>query len=351
MRRIPVVLFVASLMGCGSETNLGADVVPVPSGNALALQNPTKTDVIVQAQPPVVDVEWVIDNSCSMSCIVSCHSGSITDNITGNFSIFMEHFKESGVDYHIGVITTDLDNPNEDGKLQSGLGHKWIDSSVVNDVVAFSAMATQGTAGSGSEKGLGASYKSIEEYGDTFNEGFFRENSSLHTIVLANEPDQTPATVIAVDEYIDWYDLLRTPDKRTFNSIVCVNGQTEACPQQNGRDYVAITNAIGGIKWDIEDERWGRLLDSLGAQSAGLSSEYYLTEVPVSGTLVVGVEDGDTGNYVEFNPVPFDSEEVGYLYSQTRNSVLFVNYLPAARSVITLTYELASSQFEAADDG
>ena len=355
MRRNLVVLLTSLLSApllasCGSEGGIGDELnIPDPSDKPLEPANPIHLDRIVQAQPPVVDVEWVIDNSCSMSCIVSCHNGTIVDNITENFPVFMQHFKGSGVDYHIGVVTMDLDNPLDDGKLESGLGELWIDSSVSNDVLAFSAMATQGTSGSGTEKGIGASYKSYEVHGDAFNDGFFRDGSSLHTIVMSNELDQTPASLITVEEYVNWYTTLRTPDKVTFNSIVCVRGQTDACPQQNGRDYVAITRAIGGIAWDIQDENWITLLNSLGAQSAGLKVEYFLTQVPVPGTLVVGVTEGDTQNYLEFEEVPFDGEEIGYVYSETRNSVTFVAYMPPAGSSVDLRYELASSQFEGAD--
>ena len=341
-----VIMLALPLVGC-SETGITGEGFPeAPSQNPVPLENPIQTDTIMQVSPPVVDVAWVIDNSCSMSCIVSCHSGTITDNVTKNFPVFMSHFDESGIDYHIGVITTDLDHPGHDGKLQSGLGHLWIDPTVNNDVLAFTAMATQGTSGAGTEQGLGSVYKSHEVHGDTHNTGFYRDGSSLHTIVLSNELDQTPATLIAVDEFVDWYGTIRTPDRRTFNSLVCVNGRSEACPEQSGRDYVRVTEMIGGISWDIENEDWTSLLDSLGAQAAGLTSEYFLTQVPVLDTLVVGVKDGETGNYQEFEPTEFGAGTTtpGYVYTLERNSILFLNYQPTAGSTIELIYEPASSQ-------
>ncbi len=328
-----------ALAGCSSESGLYDSLPPVPDGQASELRNVSHTDVIVQASPPVVDVLWLIDNSCSMSCIVSCHSGTITDNVTENFPLFMQHFKGSGIDYHIGVITTDMDNPQDQGRLEEGLGHRWIDRSVRNDVPAFTAMATQGTSGSGTEKGISAVFNSYEEHGDQYNAGFWRDGSTIHTIVLANEPDRSS---MPIDEFTNWYSELRTPDRRTFNSIVCTEGRTSACPEQNGNDYMAVSRQVGGIVWNIEDERWGVLLNSLGAQSAGLSSEYYLTQIPVEGTVEVEVDDTATGNRLEFEEVEEESKEVGFVYSRSRNSILFVNYLPEAASTVRITYDLAS---------
>ena len=346
-------VFLVFAIGCGSETNIGADILPVPSEQPLELDNQVLTDTIFQVQPPVVDVAWVVDNSCSMSCVVSCHTTSTVDNITENFPLFMQHFKDSGVDYHIGVVTADMDNPGDAGRLQRGLGTDlWIDPTTQNDIISFTNMATQGTSGSGTEKGLAAFFNAHEEHGDTHNAGFFRDNSRLETIVLSNEDDNSG---ISVNEFINWYGALRSPDKVKFNSIVCMrfegadengNSPCEERLVEVGHDYMEVSRQVGGLIWHIMDERWGRLLDSLGAQAAGLTSEYYLTNVPVESTLVVGVTDGNTDVYTEYPRVEIDSEEVGYFYSPIRNSVLFVNYLPSPLSRIELTYTPRSSNFQ-----
>ncbi len=81
--------------------------------------------MIGQTVPPKVDVMWIIDNSCSMSCIVGCH-GAVSDKVTENFPLFMDYFLGSGLDYHIGVVTADLDNPADNGRLEYGFGEKYI---------------------------------------------------------------------------------------------------------------------------------------------------------------------------------------------------------------------------------
>lgn len=346
-----LLLIAVTAVGCGGEPQIIAGLPPQEAGEPLGVENVVQTDVIAQAQPPLIDVMWLIDNSCSMSCIVGCHggsaTGSVTDEIVANFPAFIQHFQNSGVDYHIGVVTTDLDNPAETGKLQKGLGNLWIDNTTTNPLLAFDAMAVKGTGtdGSGNEKGLGAAYTAVDIEGNQYNDGFFRDDSNLHTIVLSNESDHTPDSLISVNEFIDWYGNLRTPDKRSFHSIVCLDENSEACRLERGRKYIQVSHEIGGIVWDIEDTRWGRLLDDLGAQSAGLSREYYLTQLPVPGTLTVAVNDPDTGNYIEFDEVPFDSTKVGYFFNQTRNSVLFINYLPEPRATVELSYEKAAANY------
>ena len=57
-----------------------------------------------------VDVLWVVDNSPSMKPIIA--------NVRNNFSVFVDEFVDLGLDYHMAVITTDMDDPSQSGKIQ-----------------------------------------------------------------------------------------------------------------------------------------------------------------------------------------------------------------------------------------
>src|SRR5262245_6111111 len=106
--------------GCVSEGDLFTDPPPPPVPNHPDVANPTQTDVIVQVTTPMVDVLWTIDNSCSMA--------DEQNGLTENFPKFMDYFLGSGLDYHIGVTSTDLDDPSHKGKLQDGgTPYKYID--------------------------------------------------------------------------------------------------------------------------------------------------------------------------------------------------------------------------------
>jgi hypothetical protein len=276
-----------------------------------------------------------------MSCVVGCH-GSLTEKVTDNFPRFMDYFLGSGLDYHIGVITTDIDDPNQAGRLQYGRGYKYIDDDTPDPINVFMDMGTVGTEGSGQERGIGATYMAIEDLDDTYNLGFYREEAALHTTVLSNEDDFTPASVVTLDEFEDWYDDLKpTRDDRTFNAIVCVGTGSEECPDQ-GTAYVHASEQIGGIIWDITRDDWAALLDQLGAQAAGLKREYFLSQVPVEKSIVVQVQD-QGGALMEFDRAIGRPPVGDWTYSSARNSITFLEYVPPSLATVLISYTVASS--------
>jgi hypothetical protein len=336
-------VFFLLLTSCGIENQVEGGLPDPPVVNPPELENPTQTDIIIQTTTPEVDVLWVIDNSCSMSCVVGCH-GLITDSVVENFHLFMDYFLGSGLDYHLGVVTTDTDDNSQAGKLQYGRGYKYIDVDTVDPIGVFSEMATQGTDGSGQERGLGATFLAIDEVADTFNAGFYRSDASLHTVVLSNEPDMTQSTVITQSEFVEWYDGLKDEaDERTFNAIVCIASNSEECPQTSiGTDYINTTHEIGGIVWDIARDDWADLLDQLGAQAAGLKREYFLSQLPVPETVEVRVED-PTGVTFYFAEAIGDPPIGDYTYDPSRNSITFLEFVPESLSKVIISYTILSS--------
>ena len=68
----------------------------------------TKFKLKIDADDPKIDpikyldILWVIDNSCSMT--------EEQQALSQNFASFVQYFVGSGLDYHIGVVSTDWDN-------------------------------------------------------------------------------------------------------------------------------------------------------------------------------------------------------------------------------------------------
>lgn len=339
----PRLLVPLLFLGCGSESGIGDNLLPEIITNPRALADPIKTDRIVQTTTPAVDVLWAIDTSCSMSCVVGCH-GTLTDLVVDNFPKFTDYFVGSGLDYHIGVITMDTDSADA-GRLQMGHGQKYIDNSTVDPTGAFFEMTRPGTDGSGTERGLASTYHAIEVLDQTFNGGFYREEAAFHTIALSNENDQTPPSVITQDEFVNWYDGLKVEkEDRTFSSIVCLTRNSEECRDAVGSTYIQTTSEVGGIVWDITTDDWASLLDQLGAQAAGLKREYFLSDIPVPDTVTVEVVTA-IGSNIEFAEAAGDPPVGDWTYSQSRNSITFLEFTPEALSQILITYEVASSRF------
>jgi len=171
--------------GCGYEDlmlRLGRQV-HVPD-NPPSLATPVQHDRIVQVTTPHVDVLWVIDDSCSMTEEQSA--------LTTNFASFMEVFLDLGLQWHIGVVSTDMESPEASGKLRSAGGRRFLDRSVANPQGLFAQMATLGTGGSFDEMGRRAVFRALTEpLQSTDNAGFYRDEASLHVVVISDEDDSS----------------------------------------------------------------------------------------------------------------------------------------------------------------
>ncbi|MBX2803318.1 MAG: hypothetical protein KTR31_36900 [Myxococcales bacterium] len=340
MQRVVLGAWLLSAFACRPETGLTPEPPPVGVSEAKPLDPVTQIDTITQVTNPVVDVLWTIDNSCSMR--------DEQKELTGNFPTFMGYFTDSGLDYHVGVIATDMDNPELQGKLRASKdGAIFIDPKTIDPEQVFTTMATLGTDGSGIERGLGAIFTALELFGSSFNAGFFRYEASIHTIVISDEPDSTDGSTISQKEFIAWYGGLKEKrSDRTFSSIV----SPASSGPYDGSNYLAVTDEIGGIPWDINRSDWDRVLDRLGVQAAGLKREYFLSRQPVPGTVEVAVHEpvgDDQFAVVEYLPIEVDGEgnvvSGDWIYNQERNSILFLEYVPEPLSRVVLTYTLLAS--------
>jgi hypothetical protein len=332
----------ALVLGACTEYGFSKDLPQWPQSYPPPVEEITFTDAIMQVQTPKVDILWTIDNSCSM--------GPEQSDLTENFPAFMDYFLGSGLDYHVGVTSTDLDrNYNgSQGKLRVVANLKYIDADTPSPVEVYTSMATMGTSGSGTEKGLGATFEALETNRDTSNAGFYRDEAALHTIVISDEPDLTPDNVISDNEFKDWYDSLKPDyDMRTFSSIINFDV---------GGAYRGVSQEIGGIVWDITSDDWPQLLERLGVQAAGLKREYFLSHLPVRDSIVVSIEDvsGATLDFSEAQIDPITLEVIDqdgdgipdgdWTYDQLRNSITFLEYIPNSLSTIMIDYTVLASQ-------
>jgi len=335
------VIVAALASGCAIENNLGQQPPSWPNSVPPPIPGVSKTDALLQVTTPKVDILWMVDNSCSMY--------NEQGDLTANFPYFMDFFLGSGLDYHVGVVSSDIiENHNgSQGKLVQINGVKFLDPDSPSPVEMFVQMASLGTNGTFPEKGLGATFLALEEKRDTANAGFYRDEAALHTIIISDEPDYTQASLITQAEYVDWYDSLkRNRDQRTFSSIINMNA---------GSAYRNTATAIGGIVWDLNQDNWPQLLERLGLQAAGLKREYFLSDRPVLGTIVVRVKDvsGATLDFAEAELDPstgrlVDADADGrpdgdWVYDATRNSISFLEYIPESLSTVLLQYDVLAA--------
>ncbi len=321
--RVSSVVLLATLSGCVEyDINSGVGISGEPNPPDLVI--PPQQDRIVQVTTPAVDVLWTIDNSCSMADDQAA--------LTSNFQSFMDYFLGSGLDYHVGVISTDDDDDTHQGKLREIGGQRWIYEDTVDPISVFSAMANMGTTGSGTECGRATTYRAIELRKDEYNAGFIREEAGLHIIVISDEPDHSTETPIGIGEFVQYLSTVKADeDLVTFSSIVHPPGCGFDCA---GTDYISVTEEVGGILWPIGNQNWSEVLERLGVQAAGLEHEFFLSQLPVPGTIEVWVDES------EFR----EGEDADWIYHPTRNSVVFHEYVPDPLSEVWITYERLAAQ-------
>jgi hypothetical protein len=185
---------------------------------------------VVPGQPPkaAADILFVIDDSGSM--------GEEQANLAKNFDNFFATLKGSGLDYQVGIVTTDVDYEEKAGRLQGDVKVLKPDTAELEQ--HFKTSVAVGTNGSTQEQGLEAIRLALTAPNkDATNAGFLREGSRLAVIIISDEEDQSP---LPVSQYTAFLSQLKGGLKKiTFASLV---GQEGGCQSANG-------NAEAGLRY------------------------------------------------------------------------------------------------------
>lgn len=319
------------LAGC-SEYDVVDDFPPTGEPNPPGVEDDVRVDRIVQSTIAAVDVLWVVDNSCSMS--------DEQVRLTENFPQFMGWFLGSNLDYHIGVVSTDVSSITQSGRLQpGGEGYRYIEPSTPEPIDTFGQMALLGTGGDANERGRDAVFAALDPstgLHEAENVGFYREDASLAVVVISDEDDYSSRPL---DAFVEWFLALKPdPAMLSFSSIVGPEVISSDCPgaTEEGTDYLEATRAIGGVEWSICTDDWAPALDQLGMEAAGLRREFFLTDLPVVSSIRVWVQVGD-------QTVDDLVRGEDYEYVEGRNSVRLMTYTPPELSEVFIEYALRST--------
>lgn len=219
-----------------------ANTVFIPLSLDVAASGTATTERFAASNFTPIDILFVVDNS-----------GSMADNqarLVENFQRFIDQpaIANDEVDFHIGVTTTDTFA--EAGRLVG------VPAVITNDTPdlasVFTANASVGVNGSGSEAGLEASRLALSEPNlSGANAGFLRDEAALVVIYVSDEEDQSP---LSVADYV------------SFFSSVKPSGVSVSAVAAPSTRYQTITNLYGGLRLDISSPDWGEQLGQLGAQ-------------------------------------------------------------------------------------
>lgn len=175
-----------------------------------------------------VDILVIVDNSGSMSVE--------QQNLASPFNGFISRLNSSGLDWQIGVTSTDVcPETAPEGFCPSGLngargrfmgapgsnpafGNQYIIKPGSNAQQLFAQRVQRGSeVGSGDERGIFAANLAVDQR-NSANAGFFRDNSNLAVVILSDEDERS---VNAADSSLGGYAQLANYDiPETFISKV-----------------------------------------------------------------------------------------------------------------------------------
>ncbi len=342
MSRFVSVLLLVPLLGCGIENET---------------ERRNQTDTFYQEPPADVDILWVVDNSPSMQ--------QEQEEVGRRFAEFIGHLEDTNIDFHIGVITTDMDADNEGAAVL--LGDPPVITPDVEDFeFVFNERVQVGIDGSDMEKGLEAAYEALTEpmISDA-NDGFLRRDAVLSIIFVSDENDcsdrgaypesaggmacyDEASKLVPVRDFVNDFRAMKDDASDVILSAIVGPDIAENCEDTvPGTRYRAVAENTGGVEGNICEEDFTEIMDMMGLSVSGVRSSFELSYAPVEDTLEVYVGDTEEDDE-EYDLVPGDSLN-GWTYDPETNFITFNgDSVPPRGSVINVLYDVGGV-FEAPD--
>lgn len=298
---------------------------------------PFQADSFLQRPVSRVDILWVIDNSGSMGF----KQTQLRDNFEAFVAKLVEH--DETLDWRIGVVTTDVSDPLQSGRLrnrvQNPLVRPWISRDTCHPdgcdaVAAFRDIASVGVHGSDDEKGLYAAMLALSPPltgAGGHNEGFLRPDASLFVLIVSDEEDSSCSPILSQygggclepvhwgspDYYTRFFNGLKGPGREGLVSVGVIVS-TERQPVQlrvdgvqrnvsgctiSGRPgdggvhaprYIAVAEGTGGSVASICEDDYLPALERMGYLASGALDTFVLSRAPFAESIQVHVtEDGE----------------------------------------------------------
>lgn len=327
----------AAVVGCNDNRLESAAQPPTPT---------TITETYTQGGvTPPVDVLWIIDNSGSMS--------DDQASLAAGFSAFAPYLQNLNLDFHLAVVTSDMDDPTESGRL---IGSPLIlDANTPNLEAAFAANAQVGSQGSGVEQGLAAIKAALSDpLLSGPNAGFLRPDAILEVVILSDEDDHSllpgvsepsqaqqddptwcNTNCVGTGNYVGFLLGLKGGNAAKVNVSAIVTTDS-GCAGVNGSTigsrYVEVANELHGAVGSICSDDYTPLLDQIGSIVASLATAFPLGAAPDPSSITVTV-NGQT--------VPEDAQN-GWQYDPNSNSITFApSAVPPGCAQVQIQYTAA----------
>ena len=244
----------------------------------------------VQQPLPKVDLLLVIDDTGSMA--------QEQNALSKHFDALLSDLDVLGIGWQLGVVSTAMDRTDA-GWLR---GTPWILTPDVPDrELSFADMVRVGTDGSGPEAGLAAAAAALALASDGPNVGFRRPDALLNVIFVSDTDDQSDAW-LGPDPDLAFLEILAGEAEATGNPARAsglVGPLPEGCTSLTGSAqpavrYARVIEGSGGISESICAGEFGEVLGALSEANIAWRDSFELRSVPVSGSVIVRVDDVPT---------------------------------------------------------
>jgi hypothetical protein len=353
---LPLVLPLSTLilMACSQKTFTGGlQALQATSPQSVSLNIQT-TETFTQTQTPTVDILVIDDNSLSMQ--------SLQQKLATKFSSMVSAL--NGIDYHLGVTTTDLDSVsfNQDGRLLTWAGtssitlspHQANADSIFSNTIprpeTLTCSSSSGNCPSGNEQPTLAVIRAIQQ-ASTANAGFFRPTGYLAVLVLSNEDELsdglTPVPSLSTGQMLTPTlpeSLLSTfavafgsAKKLLVNGIIIRPGDSSCLVAQQstgglegayfGTHIATLAALTGGSTFSICDSDFTESLTAISQKVRNLVNSFGLANTPVPGSIQVTMTPAPaqlpsfsiSGKSVVFSTPPPAGTEIQISYAAQSN--------------------------------
>jgi len=307
-----------------------------------ALRRHEQVDAWYQHDISSVDILFVVDDSNSMA--------EEQQALADGFASFIELVDDAAVDFHLGVVNTDLDEPGS-ARMIGDPPFLTADDDYVR---LFQERALVGTQGSDQERGLQAAVEALStDLLATDHEGFLRDEAQLLTVFVSDEDDCSDFGALdgmeGTDCYYEEQELVDTEtllaklvasksDRSQVSTAGILGLEGSSCDDAYpGRRYLDVVRATGGLTGDICSSDWSGILFELGLNTVGEQSRFPLTELARAESLSVYVDD-------ELAP------DEDWTYDEADNAVVFDDdAIPPRGSTVRAEYIVAPSSMSSTE--
>ncbi len=313
-----------------------------------------QTDTFTQSQSPKVDILFVLDTD---------DNGAVEQVVAQNLPAFMNFAINQGIDFHIGVTTSD-DCSLEQGKLdpcntncavagnaplivtpQTQFHGRTDPGGALSDLI--NQIAAGNSFGCGDDMFQPAYLALTPPVSTGWNAGFLRNDAYLAIIGVDDGDDSSPQSN---DFYYNFFEGLKgfqNASAFSFNAVDALptdpsGGCGPVFYDGPGIRIQDMATRTGGLDIDICTQQWGQALTQLGAIAFGSRRSFPLTSTPADPTQIAVQLCVNPQNPTTCVPIPANDAAhnlVNWAYDPTTNAVIFdPSDVPLPGQSVVITY-------------